>query len=556
MRRSTTFALVSIALLSVYLRLVPLMQTLYWGADFGEYFGVTLTLAQGSPLLDPYFGWGVTYQEFPGMHVLVAAASWAGMDLEAAVVLVVPVLAALVVLPVFLITREVAGKDGPALFAAALIAVAMPHVYTTSHPIPGALGDLFLASSLLLVLRLRDDRRLFLLLIPLSVALAVTHHLSSFFLIIATFMVVLLRVILRGVPFAEVRREVGFLTFLVVVNVAFWGLFTERFREFLGFERVPWWTTALLLLALPFALYPLTLLRRRLSWRYRPSMRPPAKSWRLYIVSVVLGFLVLTALLFTSTPGTTIPVTPEFFLLAAPLVPLLLLAAPGRSSFDLLRGGGLVTAALLALLISWALGATVAPTFLIPYRHLEYVAVVIAILAGVGAASLLRASPAGWRRGAIVVVLTLLVLSAATSLPARQAVGNHFEGTRPHGVNVILWTAHRTWGITASDHRVSSTLFGFTGQRATWDVAPLTLTAPTFEAARSEMEWVEDLPGGPGRIDFVILDGDLLLGATLLPWDPATPLSEEARAKFLEWHYLKLYDDGYSQVYWVNWGTA
>ncbi len=109
--------------------------------------------------------------------------------------------------------------------------------------------------------------------------------------------------------------------------------------------------------------------------------------------------------------------------------------------------------------------------------------------------------------------------------------------------------------MTATDHRVSSTLFGLGGVRATWDTASLALHAPSFEAARGEMLWVEDLAGGPARVDFVLLDRDLIQGATLHPWDPAEPLSSEAQAKFLDGHYLKLYDDGYAQFYWINWGV-
>ncbi len=555
MRRSTIFALLSVTLLSIYLRLVPVMQHLYWGADFGEYFGVTQTLARGLALPDPYLGWGVTYYEFPGMNVLAAAASWAGLDVEAAAILVVPVLAALVVLPVFLITKEVTGRDWPALFAAGVLAVAMPHVYTTSHAIPGVLGDVLFASSLLLVLRLRKDGRLFLLLIPLSLALATVHHLSSFFLIVATFMVVFLRILLRGLPFAEVKRETSFLAFLVAANLAYWGLFTQRFREFLGFERVPWWTTAIFLLFLPLALYLLALLRRRLSWTYRPSFPSPSRTLWLYGVAVVLASLILTALLFVSTPGTTISVTPEFIPFAAPIVALFLLAAPGRKQFDFLPGGGVLTATLLALLISWTIGATIAPTFLIPYRHLEYVTILLAVFAGVGAVSVWRGVRRG-RNGVIILLAALLILSAVTTFPTREAVGNHFEGIRAQGVSALHWANGRVEGITATDHRVSSVLFGFTGVRATWDTVSLPLHAPTFETARPEMEWVEVLPGGPGRIDYVLLDADLMKGVTLLPWDPAFPLSKEAQEKFLGAHYLKLYDDGYSQVFWVNWGTV
>ncbi|MEE9163445.1 MAG: hypothetical protein V3U17_01435, partial [Thermoplasmata archaeon] len=104
----------------------------------------------------------------------------------------------------------------------------------------------------------------------------------------------------------------------------------------------------------------------------------------------------------------------------------------------------------------------------------------------------------------------------------------------------------------ATDHRVSTILFGFVAVRGTWDTVSAPLHAPTFEAAREEMAAMPSRD----RIDFVVLDKDLIAGATLLPWDPALPLSPEAQAKFQGPHYLKLYDDGYAQVYWVNWGTA
>ncbi|MDX1534952.1 MAG: hypothetical protein R3291_04975, partial [Thermoplasmata archaeon] len=106
--------------------------------------------------------------------------------------------------------------------------------------------------------------------------------------------------------------------------------------------------------------------------------------------------------------------------------------------------------------------------------------------------------------------------------------------------------------LTATDHRVSTILFGFAGVQGTWDTVSAPLHAPTFEEGRDEMV------AAPGRerIDFVVLDRDLIAGVTLLPWDPALPLSPEAQTKFVGPQYLKLYDDGYAQVYWVNWGNA
>lgn len=553
MKKSSGFALLSLALLAVYVRLEPLSRYLYWGADFGEYFLISQLLAQGSPLPDPYLGWGVAYPEFPGLGVLNAAASWAGIPFEAAALLVVPILASLIVVPVYLVGRYMTGREGPALLAAAVVAVALPHVYPTSHAVPGALGDLMFATGLLFLLRLRGDARMAVPLALLALALVPLHHLSSFFLIICTFLVAFLRVALRGAPFAEIRRETAFLGLLVVANVIHWTAFTSGFRAFLGFGTVPWWATAGLLLALPVSLYPVARLRRRLRWRYAPSFPSPSRSVRVAALAALSLVLFLVAAHYLAVPGTTVRVSSTSLLFAAPPLALLLFAAPGRKVLDFLPGGGAVTSWFLALNLSWILGAFLAPAFLIPYRHMEYLTLSLALFAGVGAWRLVHASGPG-RRLLVGALLGLVVLAAATAIPPREALGNHFEGTRPQGMNVVQWASGRVAGVTATDHRVSSTLFGLGGVRATWDTAALALHASSFEEAREEMRWVVELAGGPARVDFVLLDRDLIQGATLHPWDPADPLSPEALTKFRDAHYLKLYDDGYSQLYWLNWG--
>ncbi len=555
MKRSTSYALLSVFLLASFLRLLPMTRFLYWGADFGEYFLIANLLGETAPLPDPYQGWGVGYLEFPGMEVLIAAVSWTGVNLEAVAVLLIPIMSALVVIPVFLIGREVTGKDWASLLAAAILAVVLPHVYPTSHPVPGALGDLLFVSSLLLLLRLRKDGRLLAILIPVSIALVVTHHLSSYFLIISTFMVVFLRVALRGASFTEVRKETGFLGFLVFANVLYWGAFAESFREFLGVGRFPWWVTAVLMLALPLSLYPITLLRRRISWTYRSTFPTPFRGWKIYVVATLLTSVSLVIFYFWAVPGTSVSVSQISILFSAPFISLYLLSAPGRKYFDFLRGGGAVTSWFLALNISWILGGFLAPTFLIPYRHLEYLTLPLAIFGGVGALQIAKSLHRG--KGLLAIgLMALVILAALTSLPPREALGNHFEGTRAQGINVVYWSATMVAGVTATDHRASSLLFGIGGVRATWDRVSLALHASTFEEARQEMEWVEDLPGGPGRVEYVLLDQDLIEGAMLLPWDAALPISAGAQAKFLGEHYLKLFDDGYSQLYWVNWGTA
>lgn len=548
-KRSTGYALLSLFLVASYLRLLPVTRFLYWGADFGEYFLVTRLLAEGAPLPRPYAGWGVTYPEFPGMNVLVAAVSWTGVDLAAAAVLVVPVLAALTVVPVFLLGREVTGRDGVGLLAAAIVAVAMPHVYPTSHPIPGALGDLLFVTGLLLLLRLPRDPRTWGLLALVALALVPVHHLTSYFLLLSVFLVAVLRVLLGGASARAIRSEVALLALLVAVNVAYWTLFADSFRDFLGVGRFPWWVTATLLLLLPLALLPLAALRRGIRRTYRPSFPLPGRGpWILAVTSLTAAAL-LAVLTVTVVPGTTIPVPPVALLSAAPYVGLFLLAAPGRRFFDFLPGGLVVTGAFVALNLSWIVGSWVAPTFLIPYRHLEYLTPLLGVLAGLGAIRLGRTGRG--RRVLVPVLAGLLLAAAATAVPPREAVGNHFEGVRAEALDGVHWSGLHVEGIVATDHRASSVLFGLVGVPGTWDAVASPLLAPSFPAARAEM-----LDHEGGRIDYVLLDRDLVAGATLLPWDPGHPLSPEARAKFLEAPYVKLYDDGYTQVYWVNWGLG
>jgi hypothetical protein len=259
------------------------------------------------------------------------------------------------------------------------------------------------------------------------------------------------------------------------------------------------------------------------------------------------GLLAFTTLV--QVPGTNIPTSVLMLLYAMAFLPLLLLAAPGRKPFDFLPQGALITGAFLGLTVSWIVGSGVAPAFLIPYRHFEYMLPLMGAFVGMGAVLIHRRTGT---RILVPVLASLIVLAAATAIPPREVLANHFEGTRPEALVGVEWAGTRIPTLTATDHRVSTILFGFAGVLGTFDTVSAPLHAPTFEAARSEMAGIP----GRDRIDFVILDVDLIAGATLLPWDPALPLSAEAQAKFLGAHYLKLYDDGYAQVYWVNWGNA
>src|SRR5438445_356247 len=143
MRKSTVFGLTALVLGSVGVRLSPLWSFLYWGSDTGEYFAILRNLASTGHVSTIYDGWGVTYPYFPGMFFLQGGlAALSGLDLPTVLNLLVPILGAVSVVPMFLIARRVTGEDRVALFAAALLVGAIPHTYTTTHPAPATVGNL------------------------------------------------------------------------------------------------------------------------------------------------------------------------------------------------------------------------------------------------------------------------------------------------------------------------------------------------------------------------------------------------------------------------------
>src|SRR2546422_11236034 len=143
MRKSTAIALAAVTLIAIAVRLLPLWSFLYWGSDTGEYLSILRALVRGGRVSTPYYGWGVTYPYFPGMFFAQAGVvDLSGLDVPTTINLLVPVLGALAVLPMFLIGRQMTGDDRFALFAAAFLAGAIPVAYTTAHPAPATVGEL------------------------------------------------------------------------------------------------------------------------------------------------------------------------------------------------------------------------------------------------------------------------------------------------------------------------------------------------------------------------------------------------------------------------------
>ena len=559
MRKSTAFGLAALVLGSIAVRLSPLWSFLYWGSDTGEYLAILRDLARTGHVSTTYSGWGVTYPYFPGMFFLQQGlASLAGLDLPTVLNVLVPILGALSVVPMFLIARRVTGEDRVALFAAALVVGAIPHAYTTAHPAPATVGNLLALTGLLLFLRIRADRAAMVPLVLVTGTLIATHHLSLYFFLLMVLGTIIVRGLARPWRWtAGSKREVAYAGILVGGTFAYWLIYATAFREFIltDVDIRPWWAV-LVLFGLGLAsLGAIVFARTRIGWRYRPRYPGLRHRGTAYLSAVGVIFILGFVSVLFGVPGTTFRVSAEGLLYFVPLVLLISFSASGRKFLDFDREGLAVNAWLFVLLGSAVVGIAVAPRVLIPYRHMEYLIVPFAVLAGVGFVRLfdLGAIRGSLRVAAGVAIGLLFVANAFTGVPPPSTLAGWREGTIPAALDPAYWARDHASGLVVSDHHGSTTVFGFGGLDATWDrtrapFLPDSLTDPY--AGLSKI----DSPSGQRDGTYVWIDRDMEAGVRLTPWESATPMDPRVIAKFDAPPFLKVFDNGYARLYWIAWG--
>jgi len=557
MRKSTAIALGAIVLGAIAVRLAPLWSFLYWGSDTAEYFSILRNLVRTGHVPTTYYGWGVTYPYFPGVFFPQAGlVEVGGLDLPTVLNLLVPVIGALAVLPMFLLAVRIARDDRIGLFAAAFLAGAIPHAYTTAHSAPATLGDVLALTGLVLFLRLRTDRRAMAPLLLVSGALIVTHHLSLYFFIL----MVLGALVIRGFarPWradAESSRQVTFAVVLIGGTFAYWFGYATAFRESIlpDVDIQPWWLLFVGFAAGVAALAGLIAARTRLAWRYRPTFPRLAPSAAACAAALATLFVIGVVTVVSVVPGTSFRVPVAGLLYFVPLAILMSFSASGRKFLDLEREGIHPNAWLVALLLSAVVGIVAAPRVLIPYRHPEYLMIPFAVFAGVGFFRLLDLGGLRARRryAALALCGGLLLANGLAGIPPPSTLAGWREGTIPAALDPAYWARDHVSGLLVSDHHGSSTVFGFGGVNATWDRTRTPFTDPVWDPA--DFSGIES-PSGTKNGTYVWIDRDMEAGVRLTPWEAAVPMDPAVIAKFDNAPFIKVFDNGYARLYWIGWG--
>jgi len=559
MRKSTAITLGAIVVGSIAVRLAPLWSFLYWGSDTAEYFSILRNLVRTGHVSTTYYGWGLTYPYFPGAFFPQAGlVELGGLDVPTVLNLLVPVIGAFAVVPIFLVAVRIARDDRIGLFAAAFLAGAIPHAYTTAHAAPATLGDVLALTGLVLFLRLRTDGRAMTPLLLVSGALVFTHHISLYFFIL----MVLGAIVIRGLarPWrtdAESRRQVAFAVVLIAGTFAFWFGYATTFRELVlrDVDIQPWWLLFVGFAAGLAILAGLIAARTRLAWRYRPAFPRLGPSAAACAAALVTLFVIGMVTIVSGVPGTSFRVPPAGLLYFVPLAILLSFSASGRKFLDLDQEGIHPNAWLVALLLSAVVGIVWAPRVLIPYRHAEYLLIPFAVFAGVGFFRVLDLGGVRGRRryAALALCGGLLLANGFVGIPPPSTLAGWREGTIPAALEPAYWARDHVNGLVVSDHHGSSTVFGFGGINATWDRTGTPFSDPAWDPA--DFSGIES-PSGVKNGTYVWIDRDMEAGVRLFPWDATAPMDPAVIEKFDNVPFIRVFDNGYAQIYWIAWGCT
>ena len=579
-RPEVAVLLLGLSLILVFVALEPFLSYALFGSDTGEYYTLTASLLSSGtfPHGAAYGGWGSAYPDFPGIYLLAGAGGGAlGLSAFSALAVIVPVVAVLSVLPLFLLFRRLYPHDSVALLGAALGSVVMPRLFSIAHPAPLALGDFLAVAALWMFLESRRDVRWYL---PLSLAggaLIVTHHLSTYFFVIGALGGLLLLELWHPRLWSQrfPTRELAFLGAFVTATFGFWFYGTYSFvakvllpglgqSAWVGFGALEGGAVGALLLAGVLIHVRRRRYVARRSWVRLPSDRSLLRDALILAVVVFAG---VAALLVVPLPGTTQTTQPAAILWFVPVLGLGVLCAGSRrllttsrlGLFSLTWAGILGLSAAIALLASGLGPSLQGFTAAIPAsRHVEYILIPVGLVAAIGAARLLsRIDHHSGRRAAIAAALGIVVLVAANAAivyPPQAYLGGFEEGLTRGDAALWMWVgiaAPPTWTV-ATDHRLSSMIFGFDGDPATWTTTPVLFTGTAGQTAQAYAELRSSgTPYVDRPIDLVAVDSVMYHGVALNPSDAALPLSSAAIAWLGAMPFVPLYEDGANVVYLV-----
>ncbi len=491
------FWLILITGIAILIRSIPAYVNAAWGNDFGIYYGLTNSFVKTKSIINPYNGWGDSYQYFPVLYMITGIAHWiTGIHVFSLLPKIAPIFGGLTVFILYFIAYELFHDRFIALLSSTLLSVATFHVYQTSHAAPLTIGHFFMMLSIYFFIRYREDRKMIIPLIFSTVLLILSHHFTTYFYLISITFILFFDLLY----YKDLKQYHMLLYIIFASSLAFsyWAFIaTPVFYNFMSNKLIgsSIGVIALYYIFLFLGYISVILIRsRKISIPKFPIVLSIGEK-------TILFFIIIMSIIFLVSPykipGVYVRLNLIAIILSIPMVFLVSIAAAG---LPLLKEKGVVLEGwFLAILLSFFNSFFF--NFL-PDRHLEYLIVPICIIA----AFTIRESIATIDMGLLksrfshpfhivsrrrLVVLSIIgmicIVNMMAAYPTVEVLDAIDERVTTPCVNALNWMkGNLSKGVVASDHRLSMLLWA-DGFPITYDNTNLTWTAENISGCAEEL---------------------------------------------------------------------
>ena len=244
MRKNVFIYLVLIALVAIFIRLIPTFGNYGWGNDFGIYYTILQDYVRKGSVMTTYPSpWGgAGYGDFPVMYITIfSLSSMTGISVRELLMTVPQILGGLTVVLIFYIAEYLTKDLRIALLSAFLLAVDPIQAFQTSMSSILVFGHFFGLLTVLFAIKY-IDRKIYIFPFFVSSALLImSHELSTFMYLIGTVGIFLFYKIKY-----DDNKPLKFLLPLYIFSIAmfsYWYLVASKTILFIsnGFLGIPAW---------------------------------------------------------------------------------------------------------------------------------------------------------------------------------------------------------------------------------------------------------------------------------------------------------------------------
>ena len=563
-------ALFLILALAITIRSLPAWTNAAWGNDFGIYYGITTSILKEQHIFVEYNGWGSSYQYFPVLYMTsIAVHLITGMDIFWLMPKIAPIIGGLTVLIIYCMVSYLFKDRKLALLSSLLLAIAPFHVYQTSHAAPLTMGHFFMLLSIYLFLRcVKGNLSAMVFLIPSTLLLILSHHLSTYFYLISIDAIFLVSLVLKK---RVEKRDYALLSYLLLAALStfsYWSIVAKPvFYNFMpsGFPLAPHQTVILyftLLLCSFFLITRCESLKNRL---FKLVTAHPKMGYKTKIILtfLLIIFFEILFMLFP-VPGVKVRINPATIIYSIPIATLFSFGTAGLSLLKRSEEGLLIRWWFIAIFASFIYAVVYRGTSIYPDRHLEYLMVPLSIAIALSFSKYFREcrflhamhlSKTKYSIGVSLIGL-LMFSNMVVVYPAFDSINAADERITDPCINAIEWLRENvnTSLVIASDHRLSMLLWA-NGFNFVSDETNLTWTSESWEECKAEIESL--------NISYILIDDIMKDKVVNVGVGKYYQMSNASYEKFRREPFELVYRnatysiDGeeisWAEIYYVNW---